>query len=346
MRTCVRVNSPCGCGLLLRLGRAARPAAAARAADDGRDLGGDGGQLRGARVRHPQRDARDRGAAAVSRTWSRSSRARTPTPRRARRCSRCSRRRRRRSSRRGRGGVPRRAAALGARLRAAVRREVGLPITVGVASTKIAAKMASRAAKPDGLRIVGRRARVPARPPRRAAVGHRQGDRGAPARARDRDRRRGRRAVASRSWSRCSAPATAAACTRSSTTATASRSTPPAPAARSAPRARSRRGDHPPTVLEQSAARVAERLRAAGVAGRTVTLHLRFDDHTTATRSRTLPAAVDDATVIGATAAALVDTPRRSPASASASATSRRRPIRVVALIECAPCRARCRVVL
>ena len=43
---------------------------------------------------------------------------------------------------------------LGARLRAAVRREVGLPVTVGVAGTKIAAKMASRAAKPDGLRIV------------------------------------------------------------------------------------------------------------------------------------------------------------------------------------------------
>ena len=46
-------------------------------------------------------------------------------------------------------------ASLGARLREAVRREVGLPITVGVAGTKIAAKMASRAAKPDGLRIVG-----------------------------------------------------------------------------------------------------------------------------------------------------------------------------------------------
>ena len=44
---------------------------------------------------------------------------------------------------------------LGERLRAQVRDQVGLPVTVGVASTKIAAKMASRAAKPDGLRIVG-----------------------------------------------------------------------------------------------------------------------------------------------------------------------------------------------
>ena len=76
------------------------------------------------------------------------------------------------------------------------------------------------------------------------------------------------------------------------------------------------RGDHPPAVLEQAAVRVAERLRATGVAGRTITLHLRFSDRTTATRSRTLPAAIDDATVIGATAASLVDTIGRSPASA------------------------------
>jgi DNA polymerase-4 len=40
------------------------------------------------------------------------------------------------------------------RLRADVRSEAGLPITVGVARTKIVAKMASRAAKPDGLLVV------------------------------------------------------------------------------------------------------------------------------------------------------------------------------------------------
>jgi len=43
---------------------------------------------------------------------------------------------------------------LGARLRAEVRDEVGLPITVGIARTKIVAKLASRAAKPDGLLVV------------------------------------------------------------------------------------------------------------------------------------------------------------------------------------------------
>ena len=43
---------------------------------------------------------------------------------------------------------------LGETLRRRVRDEVGLPVTVGVGSTKIAAKMASRAAKPDGLRVL------------------------------------------------------------------------------------------------------------------------------------------------------------------------------------------------
>ena len=40
------------------------------------------------------------------------------------------------------------------RLRCAVRREVGLPITVGVARTKFLAKVASAVAKPDGLLVV------------------------------------------------------------------------------------------------------------------------------------------------------------------------------------------------
>ena len=45
-------------------------------------------------------------------------------------------------------GTPR---AIAARLRSDVREEVGLAVTVGVARTRLLAKMASRAAKPDGL---------------------------------------------------------------------------------------------------------------------------------------------------------------------------------------------------
>ncbi|MGH7912309.1 MAG: DNA polymerase IV [Candidatus Dormibacteraceae bacterium] len=49
------------------------------------------------------------------------------------------------------GGSPERIAR---RLRVTVRQEAGLPITVGVARTKFLAKMASGAAKPDGLLVV------------------------------------------------------------------------------------------------------------------------------------------------------------------------------------------------
>src|SRR5215813_11656708 len=44
--------------------------------------------------------------------------------------------------------------AIAHRLRAAVRERVGLPITVGVATTKFLAKVASGVAKPDGLLVV------------------------------------------------------------------------------------------------------------------------------------------------------------------------------------------------
>jgi DNA polymerase IV len=52
---------------------------------------------------------------------------------------------------------------------------------------------------------------------------------------------------------------------------------------------------------------VAERLRNSGLSGRTVTTKLRYGDFSIRTRSTTLPAAVDDAAVIGDVACGLLD---------------------------------------
>ena len=52
---------------------------------------------------------------------------------------------------------------------------------------------------------------------------------------------------------------------------------------------------------------VSERLGNAGLSGRTVTAKLRYADFSIRTRSTTLPAAVDDATVIGNVACGLLD---------------------------------------
>jgi DNA polymerase IV len=52
---------------------------------------------------------------------------------------------------------------------------------------------------------------------------------------------------------------------------------------------------------------VSERLRNAGLSGRTVTAKLRYGDFSIRTRSATLPAAVDDADVIGEVACNLLD---------------------------------------
>ena len=54
-------------------------------------------------------------------------------------------------------------------------------------------------------------------------------------------------------------------------------------------------------------AKVAHRMRVAGVAGRTVTLTVRFADFTTLTRSRTRPEATDVTQEIYRTAAGLYD---------------------------------------
>jgi DNA polymerase-4 len=63
-------------------------------------------------------------------------------------------------------------------------------------------------------------------------------------------------------------------------------------------------------VLAGLVDRVTRRMRTAGRAGRTVTLRLRFDDFSRATRSHTLPQATDQTRAILVTARALLSTAR------------------------------------
>ncbi len=183
-------------------------------------------------------------------------------------------------------------AAVGEQVRARVREEAGLTVTVGAGSTRMVAKMAGRTAKPDGLRVIApgdelaflhalavedvwgigeaTARKLHARGLRTVAdlaaldepmlmtiLGKASG-RAVHALAHNRElpvrRRRGRRSVGSQSALR-------------------------------------RRGwsKDLDDVLARLADRVCGRLAKAGLSGRTVVLRLRFGDYSRATRSRTLP---------------------------------------------------------
>jgi DNA polymerase-4 len=185
---------------------------------------------------------------------------------------------------------------IAARLRREVREEVGLPISVGVASSKAVAKVASNQAKPDGLCVVpageeaaflaplavevlwgvgpvtarklraagiatvGRLATLPE--PRLMELVGRAAGRHLHAVARGRDPRPVRSGRRRRSFGAQSALG---------------------------------RGPRTPEELDAKLLalvdRVTRRMRSSGRVGRTVTLRLRFGDFTRATRSRTLPRA-------------------------------------------------------
>jgi DNA polymerase-4 len=192
---------------------------------------------------------------------------------------------------------------IGATLRRRARDELGLPLSVGIARTRSLAKMASRAAKPDGLLLI-----EPAREldflhplpveamwgigPATAAKLHSLGARtigqlaalGLPtllaefgehsgrhlhslAHSTDSRRvsgRRGRRSVGSQS----------------------------------AFRARDRGRAERERILAGVVDRVTRRLRAGGRAGRTVTLRLRFGDFSRITRSRTIAQPTNSTSVV------------------------------------------------
>jgi DNA polymerase-4 len=197
------------------------------------------------------------------------------------------------------GGLPPAAGSprdIAVRLRREVREQTGLPITVGVARTKIVAKMASRAAKPDGLLVVPAEAeRAFLHPlrleqlwgigPASAAKLHAQGLRtvgdlarlsepeliailgkGPGRHVHDLSRNRDRRPVQPDRRRRSFGSQRAFG-----------------------------RSRQPPDDLDATLAalveRVTRRMGAAGDAGRTVLLRLRFDDYSRVTRSHTLPEA-------------------------------------------------------
>ena len=201
---------------------------------------------------------------------------------------------------------------IAARLRADVREQVGLPITVGIARTKFLAKVASGVAKPDGLLLVppGRELAFlhPLPVERLWGVG--------PVTAR-RLHELGVTTVGEVAAFAEDALVSLLGRASGRQLYALARNRDPRPVRR-----RTRRGSigaqralgRSPTSPEDVAAalvglveRVARRMRFAGRAGRTVVLRLRFEDFSRATRSHTLRQPTANTGVILATAAGLLE---------------------------------------
>jgi len=201
---------------------------------------------------------------------------------------------------------------IAARLRADVRTQVGLPITVGIARTKFLAKVASGVAKPDGLLLVppGRELAFlhPLPVERLWGVG--------PVTAR-RLHELGVTTVGEVAGFAEDALVSVLGRASGRHLYALARNDDPRPV-----RPRLRRGSigaqralgRSPKSPEDVAAalvglveRVTRRMRVAGRAGRTVVLRLRFDDFSRATRSHTLQQPTANTGVILATAGALLE---------------------------------------
>jgi DNA polymerase-4 len=205
------------------------------------------------------------------------------------------------------------AAQIAARLRAAVRERVGLPVTVGVARTKFLAKVASGVAKPDGLLVV---------PPEREleflhplpvecvwGVG--------PATARRLQAWNVRTVGELAALSETTLVAMLGRAAGRQLNALAHnrdfRRVEPGRRRGSIGSQRALgRGRHSPEAVDATLVgivdRIARRLRTAGRVGRTVVLRLRFGDFERSTRSHTLPFATANTQAILVTARALLAT--------------------------------------
>jgi DNA polymerase IV len=197
-------------------------------------------------------------------------------------------------------GLP---SAIAARLRREVAERVGLPITVGVARTKFLAKVASGVAKPDGLLVVEPEHELaflhPLTVERLWGVG--------PATA-DKLRSRGIHTVGevamldeSALVSMLGGPSGrhlhALAHNRDPRSVVVGRRRRSIGSQCALGRARRAPGAVDAVVLSL-VDRVTRRMRAAGRVGRTVTLRLRFDDFSCATRSHTMPRATAETRAI------------------------------------------------
>ena len=204
---------------------------------------------------------------------------------------------------------------IAARLRQRVLREVGLPITVGIATTKFLAKVASAVAKPDGLLVVPCGGELdflhPLPVERLWGVGQVTAEK---------LRNRGITTVAE--VARLGEPTLVAMLGRAAgrhlhhlahnrdpravVTGVRRRSI----GSQSALGRRRKSAETLDATLVGIVDRVTRRMRAAGRVGRTVVLRLRFDDYTRATRSHTLPQPTAHTDTILLAARALLDSVR------------------------------------
>ena len=199
-------------------------------------------------------------------------------------------------------------------MQAAVRGATSLSCSLGVASCKVVAKVASDRRKPGGLTVVPRRprGRVPRAVRRAQAPRRRPEGRAAPARAPASTRSAqlaglddDRRSAA------CCRARSGACCTTVRRGSTHAGSSTQSSACRSAPRRRSTATSMTGPCSTGSCgawpAGSPSAYRAQGEAARTVATKVRYQDFTIRSRSTTLPAGIDDAETLGDVACRLLD---------------------------------------